>query len=202
MSFVLFGATLELSYFDLIHSYSSSRPDLKSLQAIISIYLFAFAAIAYLANKLASRMRQAEVELKHKSFELENLQVLHGIIVRSVSSGLLTTDLDGAVMLVNPAAQILLGRGQQDLVGLNVDQLFLDRLPSPGAARNEVRALTPGGAEKLLGIGCSPAVWNRWRHHRPHLHLYRPHRDSPPRARTPSARPPGRRRTPRLRHRP
>ena len=156
ISFVFFGATLELSYFDLIHSYSSSRPDLKSLQAIISIYLFAFAAIAYLANKLASRMRQAEVELKHKSFELENLQVLHGIIVRSVSSGLLTTDLDGAVMLVNPAAQILLGRGQQDLVGLNVDKLFLDRLPSPGAGRNEVRALTPSGAEKHLGIGCSP----------------------------------------------
>jgi two-component system sensor histidine kinase PilS (NtrC family) len=156
LSFVLFGATLELSYFDLIRSYSSSRPDLKSLQAVISIYLFAFAAIAYLANKLASRMRQAEVELKHKSFELENLQVLHGIIVRSVSSGLLTTDLEGSVMLVNPAAQILLGRGQQDIVGFDVGRFFLDRLPTPGAARNEVRAQTPSGAEKLLGIGCSP----------------------------------------------
>ena len=97
-------------------------------------------------------MRQAEVESKHKSFELENLQVLHGIIVRSVSSGLLTTDLDGAVMLVNPAAQILLGRGQQDLVGLR--GRAVSRPPSLARSpRNEVRALTPGGAEKHLGIG-------------------------------------------------
>jgi two-component system, NtrC family, sensor histidine kinase PilS len=156
ISFVLFGAILELSYFGLIHTYSSNRPDLKTMQAVIFIYLFAFAAIAYLANKLASRMRQAEVELEDKSFELENLQVLHQIIVRSISSGLVTTDLEGAIKLANPAAQVLLGRGHQELAGRIVHELFLDRLPSPGAPRNEVRALTPSGAEKHLGIGCSP----------------------------------------------
>jgi two-component system sensor histidine kinase PilS (NtrC family) len=154
VSFVLFGATLELSYFDLIRSYSTSRPDLKSLQAVIFINLFAYASIAYLANKLASRMRQAGIELKDKSFELENLQVLHQIIVRSISSGLVTTDLEGAIKLANPAAQLLLGRGQQKLTGLRAHQLFLDRLPLPGAPRIEVRALTPSGAEILLGIGC------------------------------------------------
>ena len=154
VSFVLFGATLELSYFDLIRSYSTSRPDLKSLQAVIFINLFAYASIAYLANKLASRMRQTGVELEDKSFELENLQVLHQIIVRSISSGLVTTDLEGAIKLANPAAQLLLDRGQQNLTGLRAHQLFLDRLPLPGAPRIEVRALTPSGAEKLLGIGC------------------------------------------------
>ena len=75
VSFVLFGATLELSYFDLIRSYSTSRPDLKSLQAVIFINLFAYASIAYLANKLASRMRQAGIELKDKSF----LQILRDL---------------------------------------------------------------------------------------------------------------------------
>jgi two-component system sensor histidine kinase PilS (NtrC family) len=59
-------------------------------------------------------------------------------------------------MLVNPAAQVLLGRGQQSLTGHSVHQFFLDRLPAPGAARHEARAHTPGGAEKLVGIGCSP----------------------------------------------
>ncbi len=61
MSFILLGGTLELSYFGLIHSYSINRPDLKSLQAVIFINLFAFASIAYLANKLANRIRQADV---------------------------------------------------------------------------------------------------------------------------------------------
>ena len=105
MSFVLLGGTLEFSYFDLIHSYSTNRPDLKSLQAVIFINLFAYVSVAYLANKLANRMRQADVALMDKSFELENLQVLHEIIVHSISSGLITTDLDGAIKLVNPCRQ-------------------------------------------------------------------------------------------------
>jgi two-component system sensor histidine kinase PilS (NtrC family) len=155
MSFILLGGTIELSYFDLIHSYSTNRPDLKSLQAVIFINLFAYVSVAYLANKLANRMRQADVALMDKSFELENLQVLHEIIVRSISSGLLTTDLAGAIKLVNPAARSLLGRGEEDFTGLSVHQLFFDRLPTANAARSEVRARTPGGAEKLCGVGCS-----------------------------------------------
>ena len=155
MSFVLLGATLELSYFKLIRSYSTSGPDLKSLQAVIFINLFAYLAVAYLANKLANRLRLADVALKDKSFELENLQVLHEIIVHSISSGLLTTDLEGTIKLVNPAAQGLLGRGEEDIAGINVHRLFFDQLPLASAPRNEVRARTPSGAEKLFGVGCS-----------------------------------------------
>jgi two-component system sensor histidine kinase PilS (NtrC family) len=155
MSFVLFGATLELSFFDLIRSYSVNRPDLRSMQVVIAIYLIAFAAIAYLANKLANRMRQAEVALSDKSFELENLQVLHEIIVYSISSGLITTGLDGTIKLVNPAAQSLLGRSREDIASLNVHQLFFDQLPLAAAGRSEVRTRTPGGDEKMFGVGCS-----------------------------------------------
>jgi two-component system sensor histidine kinase PilS (NtrC family) len=155
MSFVLLGGILELSYFDLIRSYSNSRPDLKSLQLVIFINLFAYLAVAYLANKLANRMRQADVALTDKSFELENLQFLHETIVRSISSGLITTDLDGTIKLVNPAARSLLGRGTSQLAGRSVQELFSDTLPIVNAARSEVRAHTPSGAEKLIGVGCS-----------------------------------------------
>jgi two-component system sensor histidine kinase PilS (NtrC family) len=155
MCFVLFGGTLELSFFDLIHSYSNTRPDLKSLQAVISINLFAYLAIAYLATKLASRMRQADVALKDKSFELENLQSLQEIIVHSISSGLITTALDGTIKLVNPAAMSLLGRSEEDFSDCSVQELFFDRLPVSNAGRNEVRLRTPDGAEKLIGVGCS-----------------------------------------------
>jgi two-component system sensor histidine kinase PilS (NtrC family) len=155
LSFILLGATLELSYFDVIRSYSNSRPDPRSLLAVILINLFGFTLVAYLANRLASRMRQADVALKDKSSELENLQVLHEIIVRSVSSGLLTTDLDGAIKLANPAAQMVLERSHETLAGMDIKQLFGDMMPGANSGRNEVRARTPGGAEKLLGIGCS-----------------------------------------------
>jgi two-component system, NtrC family, sensor histidine kinase PilS len=155
MSFVLLGGTLELSFFDLIRSYSTARPDLKSLQAVIFINLFAYVSVAYLANKLANRMRQADVALEDKSFELENLQVLHEIIVRSISGGLITTDLEGAIKLANPAARSFLGRGGEDFAGLRVQELFFDQLPIANTVRCQVRARTPGGAEKMLGIGCS-----------------------------------------------
>ena len=155
LSFVLLGGTLELSFFDIIHSFSNSRPDLKSLQAVIFINLFAFFSIAYLSNKLATRMRQADVALSDKSFELENLQVLHESIVHCISSGLLITGLDGAIKLVNPAALNLLGRGEEGVSALNVSDLFSGTLPKAGGDRTEVCTRTPTGAEKTFGVGCS-----------------------------------------------
>ncbi len=155
MSFVLLGGVLELSFFDVIHSYSNTRPDLKSFQAVILINLVAYVSVAYLANKLANRLRQADVALSNKSFELENLQVLHEIIVRSISNGLITTDLDGTIKLVNPAAQALIGRTGEQIAAQTVQELFYDKLPRPGAERSEVRTLTPSGAEKMFGVGCS-----------------------------------------------
>src|SRR3954467_2043662 len=50
LSFIGFGAVLELTYFEMIRSYSVTRPDLKSLQAIIFINFFAYLAIAYLSS--------------------------------------------------------------------------------------------------------------------------------------------------------
>lgn len=155
ISFVLLGATLELSYFEVIHSYSTTRPDLKSLQAVIIINLFAFFSIAYLASKLATRMRQADVALSDKSFELENLQVLHESIVHCISSGLITTGLGGNIRLMNPAALVLLGRGRDEISGLNVRDLFSGTLPIAGGERTEVVIRTPAGAEKMFGVGCS-----------------------------------------------
>jgi two-component system sensor histidine kinase PilS (NtrC family) len=155
MSFILLGGTLELSFFDFIRSYSTTRPDLKSLQAVIFINLFAYVSVAYLANKLANRMRQADVALSDKSFELENLQVLHESIVHSISSGLITTGLDGTIKLVNPAALLLLDRNEEQIASLNVNQLFFDPLPFPNSARKEVRTRTPSGTEKMFGVGCS-----------------------------------------------
>src|SRR4051812_3754669 len=108
LAFIFHGAMLELSYFDIIKSYSLVRPDLKSLQATIFINFFAYLAIAYLASRLSSRLRQVDVQLKDKSGELEDLQALHENIVQSIGTGLITAGMDGSIRLVNPAAEQLL----------------------------------------------------------------------------------------------
>src|SRR5579871_2654495 len=100
VSFILFGSVLELSYFDKIPSFQTSgRGELKSLQATILINLLAYMAVAHLASALAARLRQAGAELKDKSGELSNLQVLYENVIHSIRSGLITTDPQGRITL-------------------------------------------------------------------------------------------------------
>src|SRR5271169_885755 len=100
LAFILYGTVLELTYYGLVHSYCTTHPGLKALQAIIFVNLFAFLAVAYLAGLLTAKLRQVGVQLKDTSGALENLQVLHENIIHSISSGLITTGLDGRITLV------------------------------------------------------------------------------------------------------
>lgn len=153
-SFVLLGSTLELSYFDVIGSYAVTRPDWKSLQAWILINGLAYLTLAYLAARLSNRLRQVDVELADKTFALEDLQALHQNIINSISGGLITTDLNGQIKLVNQAGQRMLDRAEDQFAGRPVQEFFLDPLPDaakvPG--QREVRALTPGGSEVLFRV--------------------------------------------------
>jgi two-component system sensor histidine kinase PilS (NtrC family) len=130
LAFILYGTVLELNYYGVVPSYCSTHPGLKALQAIIFVNLFAFMAVAYLAGLLTAKLRQVGVQLKDTSGALENLQALHENIIHSISSGLVTTGLDGRITLVNAAAQRFLERTTAELVGLPVRELFLDPLPS------------------------------------------------------------------------
>src|SRR5437588_2155176 len=154
LAFILYGAVLELNYYAVVPSFSTTHPRLKSLQAIIFINLFAFLAIAYLAGLLTAKLRQVDVQLKRASGALENLQALHENIIQSVSGGLITTGLDGHITLVNTAAQKLLERSENDLRGQSVKALFLDPLPNVGAepAHAEIRFSAPNGFRKTFRV--------------------------------------------------
>ena len=124
------------------------------MQAIIFVNLFAFLAVAYLAGLLTAKLRQVGVQLKDTSGALESLQVLHENIVHSISSGLVTTGLDGRITLVNAAGQRLLEHSAAELVGTPVSQLFMDSLPTVESehAHAEVRFETPGKFRKTLRV--------------------------------------------------
>jgi two-component system sensor histidine kinase PilS (NtrC family) len=141
LAFILYGTVLELSYYAIIPSYCTTHPGVKALQAIIFVNLFAFLAVAYLAGLLTAKLRQVGVQLKDASGALESLQALHENIIHSISSGLITTGLDGRITLINAAAQRLLERTPAQLTGTSVSQLFLDPLPTVNSqqAHGEVR---------------------------------------------------------------
>src|SRR6202051_1906653 len=153
LAFILYGAVLELNYYGVVRSYGSTHPELKALQGIIFVNLFAFLTVAYLASLLVAKLREARVELKDASGALEDLQILHENIIQSISSGLITTNLDGRITLVNSSAQKLLERTREELLGKPVTHLFLDALPN-GESRNhaEVRFDTADTFRKTVRV--------------------------------------------------
>ena len=154
LAFILYGTVLELSYYGVVPSYCTTHPGLKTLQAIIFVNLFAFLAVAYLAGLLTAKLRQVGVQLKDTSGALESLQALHENIIHSISSGLITTGLDGRITLVNAAAQRLLERTPAELLGAPVHQLFLDPLPTVESqhTHGEVRFDPPTKFRKTVRV--------------------------------------------------
>ncbi len=157
LAFILYGTVLELTYFGIVPSYSTTHPELKSLQAIILVNLFGYLAVAYLAGQLATKLRQVDVKLKHTSGALEDLQALHENIIQSITGGLITTGLDGHITLANTAAQKLLECPEDSLLGEPVNRLFLDPLPQVGSERShtEVRLVAPNGYRKTFRVQVS-----------------------------------------------
>jgi two-component system, NtrC family, sensor histidine kinase PilS len=156
LAFILYGTVLELAYYGVIPCYCKTHPGLKALQAIIFVNLFAFLAVAYLAGLLTAKLRQVGVQLKDTSGALESLQALNENIIHSISSGLITTGLDGRITLVNAAAQRLLDRMPAELLGESVTQLFLDPLPSvESQAHSEVRFDAPNKFRKTVRVRVS-----------------------------------------------
>ena len=157
LSFIAFGAILDLSYYQIIRSFSISRPDLKSVQLVVGVNFFAYMAIAYLASNLSAKLRQVGVELHVKSDELQDLQVMQENILHSMRGGLITTDLEGRINLVNQPGLNFLGRKLSDMLGTHISTVFIDRMPEPDSypVQDELRAATPDG-EKIFGLTVTP----------------------------------------------
>jgi two-component system sensor histidine kinase PilS (NtrC family) len=162
LAFILFGTILELDYYGVLTSFSTTHPKLKALQVVMFVNLFAYFAIAYLAGLLVTKLRQADVRLKDASGALENLQALHENIVQSMSGGVVATSLDGRITLVNRSAQQLLEISEAELRGRSVTDLFLDPLPHVGSGHSdaEVRFATGNGFRKTFRVMASALTVN------------------------------------------
>ncbi|HVR95393.1 MAG TPA: ATP-binding protein [Thermoanaerobaculia bacterium] len=93
------------------------------------VHGFGFYAMAFLTSHLAHNITRAERELEEKSEHLADLQVAHRDVIQSISSGLITTDLDGVVASVNQAGLEILDKPESELVGLPIQRsgLFADQ---------------------------------------------------------------------------
>jgi two-component system sensor histidine kinase PilS (NtrC family) len=163
MSFVLLGCVIELMYYGVIARTSNSMPAARSLEFWLASNLFAFCAVAYLGSLLSQTLRTKGVELAEKSEELKDLQAFNQDIIESMRGGLLTTDLNGKILLMNRAGAEIAGLGFGLLRGEQVEKVLpgfwpveLDEQGSPLALRKEIEFHTPDGATRYVGLSVSP----------------------------------------------
>jgi two-component system sensor histidine kinase PilS (NtrC family) len=162
-SFVLLGGALELILYGALPRTASSTPTLRLLDSWLASNLFAFFAVAYLGSLLAQTLRKKGVELEAKSEELKDLQTFNQDIIESMRGGLLTTDMEGRILVMNRAGAEIIGSGFGLHRGEKIADIFpgfwpveRDEQGNPLAARKEIEYKTAEGNSRFLGLSISP----------------------------------------------
>jgi two-component system sensor histidine kinase PilS (NtrC family) len=163
LSFILLGALVELVYYGILPRTAVDMPNATSLQTWIFSNMFAFLAVAYLSSLLTQSLRRQTVELEIKRGELQDLQAFNEDIIHSMRGGLITTDLEGRLTLLNRTAEEITGYRFQNvrglLLGALIPALWNVTQESEGGAwaqRREIECYTASGQQRYLGLSVSP----------------------------------------------
>jgi two-component system sensor histidine kinase PilS (NtrC family) len=140
-----------------------AAPTAESLRTWFLSNSLGFLAIAYLSSLLAHSLRSKSSELEEKREELLELQDFTSDIIHSMRGGLLTTDLDGRVVLLNRTGEEILGRTFAELRGRDLREVSpefwqheITTVPEKLSLRREIEVRIPGGQKRYLGISVSP----------------------------------------------
>ena len=132
------------------------------LSALWVVHTVAMLLVALLGTALARELRIAGERLEESASSLQRLRDLHERTVESLTSGLLTTDLDGRVRSFNPEAERITGLSAREVAGLDLDEVLPGARAlamAPAAARGRLRARMPfrdrRGQERRLGLSGS-----------------------------------------------
>jgi len=155
--------TTAMVYSGKIPRTSVAAPTYETIRLWFLSNTFGFLAVAYLSSLLAESLRKRSTELEEKREELLELQDFTADIIHSMRGGLVTTDLEGRIVLLNRTGEEILGRNFSDLRGKNLREVGQDfwledmaRLPERLSLRREIEVRIPGGQKRILGISVSP----------------------------------------------
>ncbi len=186
LSFVMLGTLVELTYYDRIPRTAVAIPTAAALQTWLVTNLFYFVAVAYLSSLLMQTLRRKGFELEAQREELLDLRAFNDDIIDSMRGGLLTTDVEGRILLLNRAGEEITGCRFANICGRRVEEIFpgfpveagpaqtpeadsktwlAGSAPGPVSAarsdlrtegRKEISFQSPDGRERFLGLSVSP----------------------------------------------
>jgi two-component system sensor histidine kinase PilS (NtrC family) len=165
---LLFGGITVVQYFGLLNAAGwlpPSKLEGPEVLQTFEVYGLAFLVVGFLSGALADKLHHADQSLREKEQGLSRLQVFHESIVRSISSGVFTTDEEGRITSFNPAAHEVTGYAFAAVQGRLWRDVFNwhPGTPSEEAAltslsplRFEVECSHANGSRLVLGMTVSP----------------------------------------------
>jgi len=157
------GFATALVYASKIPRTSVAAPTFENVRVWFLINTLGFLTVGYLASFLSASLRKKSTELEEKREELLELQDFTADIIHSMRGGLVTTDLEGRVVLLNRTGEEILGRSFSELRGQDLREVTPEfwiedmiGLPERLSLRREIEVRVPGGQRRALGISVSP----------------------------------------------
>jgi len=128
VSYVALALSLTNGWLDHPPDQPQERYVLAAADATFTVLvnILGLLLVAFLASNLAARLRQAGGQLREATAQAAGLARLNEDIIRSLSSGLLTTDSERIVRTINPAGLEIFRARPSELLNLPVATFFLD----------------------------------------------------------------------------
>src|SRR5512134_1567622 len=123
---IVFGVVTNAQLYGLSPSWSSqiSHVSAAAFLQTFGVYALALLVVGLLGGTLADQLYQADQSLREKEQGLNRLQAFHENIVRSISSGVFTTDEADRITSFNPAAHEVTGYGFPAVQGRSWREVF------------------------------------------------------------------------------
>jgi two-component system sensor histidine kinase PilS (NtrC family) len=136
-------------------------------QTSLGFYIFAFFAVAFLSSQFNEQLSRTDANLALANRKLNDIRAFSERVIDSISSGLVTIDLQHQIISFNRAAEEITGFRAAQVVGKHLGVLFptiSDHLEAGkdvllgghGLSRLNLDATTAEGRQIQLGFSVSP----------------------------------------------
>ncbi|MDD5223576.1 MAG: ATP-binding protein [bacterium] len=162
LSAILYGGFADLEFYQILNLSGVIRANpAREYFFTVGANIAAYFAVAILASSLSEQLRSTEAELEKKKDDLSSLLAVHGKIVESISSGVLTVDASDRILSLNRAGEETLGRKTAEIFNKNLADIFpvlareIAARDQKKTTRPEVSLPKPDGSLIYLGFSLS-----------------------------------------------
>ena len=128
------------------------------------------AVVGVLSGILGERVGRTRDDLERTARELDRVRIDNDVVLRNLTSGVLTVNAEGRIAYMNPAAEQMLGLRSLEARGRHVEQALVERLDplrdvlvetlrrGASKARLELMLKGPSGRALPVGVSTNPLV--------------------------------------------